>query len=162
MTPNNLIHIEFSDKTDFPPGIWKTREPDFCSWWRYTYPCLAIRDMKLGFWSGYVGVPKEHPAYGKDLPKLLEEKWFLQMEMPHEGICLSGKLSKYKKYSEGYWFLGWATLSTTDLLPLMPEKLETDKNKVVEIKTYKDIHFVRRETNLLAKELFAVAQTNDK
>jgi hypothetical protein len=152
---SNLITIEFADKTNYPEGVWKKTEPDLCHWFRYTYPCLTLRDPTLGHWQGFVGIAEEHPLFGKNLPKLLEDKRFLQLQV-HEGIGFSGKMTKQKKYFEGYWVLGFATLGSSDFLPLWKEPPIEDKNKIVEIKTYKDIHFVRREVNDLARQLFAI------
>jgi len=156
---SNLITIEFGDKSTFPKGDW-CNEPDFCHWFRYDYPCLAIRDMTLGNWRGFVGITKTHPFYNKEAFDLLKEKSFLHISI-YEGISHIGKLpAKYKKYNPDHWFLGFSTLSSGDLLPLMVDKVETDKNKIVEIKTYKDLHFVRKETNDLAKQLFVVERDN--
>lgn len=34
------------------------------------FPCLARRNVHLGNWCGYVGVPKNHPAYGKSYSEI--------------------------------------------------------------------------------------------
>lgn len=47
-------------------GPWNN-EPDKAQWVDEAtgLDCLAVRNMGGGFWCGYVGVPKGHPAYGK-------------------------------------------------------------------------------------------------
>ena len=51
----------------WPSGEWDG-EPDKVQWPDAAtgLPCLAVRHPRRGNWCGYVGLPPEHPLYGKD------------------------------------------------------------------------------------------------
>jgi len=50
----------------WPSGPWD-RETDKVQWTDAStgLPCLAVRHWCRGNWCGYVGIPPEHPLYGK-------------------------------------------------------------------------------------------------
>jgi hypothetical protein len=150
---NNVIHIEFYNKDNFPPGKWHS-EPDLCYWER-EFPCLAIRDMKLGIWKGFVSVDESHPFYGKSIEELFKLPGILEVfGAVHGGLCGVGRLvlPKYKMFASDHWWLGIETSHGEDLFPLV--KLDTnDPNmaKMTSNQTYKDFRFIRRETNKLSK-----------
>lgn len=54
------------DKSGWPAGPWND-EPDKIQWPDAAtgLPCLAVRHPSLGHWCGYVGVPEDHPFFGK-------------------------------------------------------------------------------------------------
>lgn len=148
---NNLIFIEFYNKQNFPPGKWMS-EPDFVSW-EHKLPCLAIRDMSMGIWKGFVAVDVKHPYYGKSVEDLLKLPEGLDIfTAVYGGMSGAGRLpTKYKEFAKNYWWIGVEASHGADLMPLL--KLdEGDPNmaKMTSNQTYKDIHFIRRETNKLA------------
>lgn len=61
------IEYRTQDKSEWGPGPWQD-EPDKVQWLDpvTNYPCLIVRSQVSGSLCGYVGVPKEHPAYGLD------------------------------------------------------------------------------------------------
>ena len=163
---NNIIRLEFHDKSKFAKGPW-SNEPDLVGWYRYTYPCLAIRESVSGTWKGFVGLPKNHAAHGKTFEQLLECQWFLEMEV-YGGISYVGKLTTISKdYAPAQtWWLAFDTnLEGEDLSPIMLEKTEDGKRPKLGPFgpiTYKDLHFVRREVNDLARQLFNANQLKSK
>lgn len=148
---NNLIFIEFYNKRNFPPGKWMS-EPDFVSW-EHKLPCLAIRDMAMGIWKGFVAVDDKHSYYGKSVEDLLKMPDGLDIfSAVYGGMSGAGRLpAKYKEFAKNYWWIGVETSHGGDLMPLI--KLDdSDPNmaKMISNQTYKDLRFIRRETNKLA------------
>lgn len=143
---NNVIFIEFYNKKNFPVGKWNS-EPDLCAW-EQKLPCLALRDMSLGVWKGFVAVDEQHPFFEKKVEDLLSMPGTLDIfEAVYGGICVAGRLPpKYKEFAQNYWWIGIETTHGEDLMPLL--KLEASMPKVQQ--TYKDLLFIRRETNKLA------------
>lgn len=153
---NNVIFIEFYNKKNFPPGKW-LREPDLCSWEQYDLPCLAIRDMSMGVWKGFVGLSDDHPFFNKPITDLLKNQDVMDFFFAiHGGLCTSGRLPlKYKEFSKNFWWLGMEASHGTDLMPLLKLDIgaDVDVSKLFSGQTYKDLLFIRRETNKLAKHL---------
>ena len=60
------LEYRTADKSSWGQGPWQT-EPDKKQWQDIEtgYPCLIVRNNG-GALCGYVGVPKEHPAHGRD------------------------------------------------------------------------------------------------
>lgn len=149
---NNVIFIEFYNKQSFPPGQWM-REPDLC-FWEDVLPCLAIRDMTMGVWKGFVAIEDGHPFYGKSIDQIIQIPEAIDICLSvYGGISGAGKLpAKYKEFTKNYWWVGIETSHGGDLMPLL--KLDTsDPNmaRMISTQTYKDLRFIRREIHKLAK-----------
>lgn len=150
---DNIIFLEFYNKKNFPPGVW-LREPDFVKWKAYGLECVAIRDMTLGMWRGFVGVPSTHKAFSKKYEDIINEEWGLSLNV-HGGISLTGKLpTKYKDLNKDVWWIGFACTHGEDLMPLVKiDRSDPLMAQIVNMQSYKDIKFVRKEINILAKQL---------
>lgn len=151
---NNVIFIEFYNKESFPPGKWLT-EPDLCRW-HHQLPCLALRDMAMGIWKGFVSVDETHPFYGKSVDELMKIPEALEIFFSvYGGLSGTGRLpAKYKEHAKNFWWIGIETTHGGDLMPLIkPDVPEQDMNKMLSGQTYKDLRFIRRETNKLANLL---------
>lgn len=151
----NVIFIEFYDKKSFPPGKW-IHEPDLCSWEQYNLPCLALRDMSIGVWKGFVGVSEGHPFYNLNIDDLLKNSEAMEIFFSvYGGISGAGRLSsKYKEIAKNHWWIGIETTHGGDLMPLLRmDTSDPDMAKLLSGQTYKDLRFIRRETNRLAKYL---------
>jgi hypothetical protein len=148
---NNIVFIEFYSKQNFPPGKWMS-EPDLCVW-ENELPCLAIRDMSMGIWKGFVAINDKHPFYGKSVDDLLKTPEGMDVfTSVYGGLSGAGRLpAKYKEHAKNHWWIGIETSQGGDLMPLL--KLDTDPNmaKMTSHQTYKDLRFIRREVNKLAK-----------
>lgn len=149
---DNIIFIEFYNKDRFPYGKW-SNEPDICRWFHDGMPCLAIRDMSIGTWKGFVGVDSDHPFYSHPLDSLLNMSAAIEIFLSvHGGICTSGVLPpRYSEFSKNYWWLGIDTSHGGDLLPLI--KNDPGMASMVATQSYKDFKFIRLETNKLANQL---------
>lgn len=156
--PNNIVYIEFLDKKNFPPGDWMA-EPDYCEWDAYGFNCLVLRDMKLGMWRGFISLPIGHKFYGYTLTKILNQDWGLELEV-HGGLSIAGKLPiKYKELNKDKWWLGFECSKGEDLLPLVKfDKDDPIYQGIRDHQSYKGFHFVRKETNHLAKQLLRASR----
>lgn len=124
----------FRDRTKWEKGEWD-KEPDKVQWEDpdTKFPCLALRNL-IGNWCGYVGVPKDHPFYGKNYDECslkdspCEEDYcdhcsgsilnvhggitfnsFCNEGNPIEGIC--------HQDPEKVWWIGFDTAHCDDLSP---------------------------------------------
>jgi len=152
---SNVIFIEFFSKQGFPPGKW-LNEPDLC-YWEHKLPCLALRDMGMGIWKGFVAVDGYHPFYGKSVDELLKIPEAMEVFFTvYGGISATGRLPpKYKDYAKNLWWIGIETTHGGDLMPLLKLEVENqDMDKVLSGQTYKDLRFIRKETNKLANLLY--------
>lgn len=151
---NNVINIEFYNKQNFPPGKWLS-EPDLV-YWEHKLPCLALRDMGMGCWKGFVAVDGYHPYCNKPIDELIKIPNAMEIFFSvYGGLSGAGRLpAKYKEYAKNYWWIGIETSHGGDLQPLLKlEGTEADVAKMISGQTYKDLRFIRRETNKLANLL---------
>lgn len=153
---SNIIYIEFLDKTNFPVGEWKS-EPDICHWEYRGLSCLMLRDMKLGAWKGFVALKKGHVAFNKSIEQISGELWSDDVEV-YGGIVSAGKLpARYKEFNKDNWWIGFECMQGEDLLPLVKfDPTDPIFAGIRNHQTYKNIHYVRRETNQLAKQLIHI------
>jgi hypothetical protein len=70
-------------------------------------PITYLAGMEHGYANGYVGVPKEHPWYGKHYDEI-ESSYDISV---HGGLTFAGKL---KEDSEDYWYVGFDTAHYRD------------------------------------------------
>lgn len=152
---NNIIFLGFNDKSHFPEGKWKL-EPDFCKWTSFNLVCLVFRDMSLGIWKGWVGLPSNHLFFKKTVDKILDYDQVLDLFFSvHGGISKAGYLPyKYSNHSDDLWWIGIETCHSEDFMPLAELENKNDSAKQV----YKDFSFIRRETKKLAKFLSLIKE----
>ena len=151
---NNVINIEFYNKQNFPPGKWLS-EPDLV-YWEHKLPCLAIRDMGMGCWKGFVAIEEDHPFCNKPIDELIKGHDAMEIFFSvYGGLSGAGRLpAKYKEFAKNYWWIGIETSHGGDLMPLLKlEGTDADVAKMTSGQTYKDLRFIRQETNKLANLL---------
>lgn len=139
-------------------GPWQY-EPDKVSWVddKSGLDCLVVRGPG-GALCGYVGVPEDHPMYGRDYP---------DVEFPGEtpfpdvngGLTFAGPCSSTEEPSEGIchvplegrpdnvWWLGFDCQHAYDLAPATEDYWRTP------YKTYKTVGYVERDCERLAQQL---------
>lgn len=139
---DNIIHIEFYNKKNFPPGEWH-QEPDVSRWIAHGMQCIAIRDMTLGTWQGYVGVSDTHLFHEQYLQDILGMKEALDIFLHiHGGICHCGYL--FTGDDLDTWWIGMDAAQKGDLMPLA----QYPNTKT--FSTYRNFKFIRNEVNKLA------------
>jgi len=111
----------------------------------------------MGIWKGFVAVDGYHPFYGKSVDELLKIPEAMEVFFTvYGGISATGRLPpKYKDYAKNLWWIGIETTHGGDLMPLLKLEVENqDMDKVLSGQTYKDLRFIRKETNKLANLLY--------
>lgn len=155
---NNVIFLEWLNKKSFPPGDW-LKEPDLGHWESYNFSCLAVRDMSLGVWKGFVGVENTHPFYSKSIEDILKTDEAADIFFSvYGGICTAGPLiQRYKSYSRNLWWIGIETSHGADLMPLLKLDMQNpDIARSVSGQTYKNFPFIHKEINKLARYISKV------
>jgi hypothetical protein len=144
-----MIRIEywFVKKDSWPAGPWQS-EPDKIQWTdkETNLPCLIVRNG-YGALCGYVGVTKNHPAFGKDYDSVdvsvhggLTYSAFCQKGPESETICHIPEPGE----PDQVWWLGFDCAHSGDLSPAWESGLYG---------TYKPRQYVENEIADLAKQL---------
>jgi hypothetical protein len=154
------------DKSKWGAGPWQD-EPDRVDFIAFGFSCFARRHPQHGHWCGYVGVPREHPFYGKpygDVEGALEF---------HRGINYSALCDEAGDIchvpapgmpADVWWFGGdfghgfdlcpgidarWR--EAREAFPLIPELPGMPRD------TYRALPYVRQNIEHLAEQLAAIA-----
>lgn len=136
----NLRHSIYPDR-ELPPGEWLS-EPDKITWYFPKYHLMGMisRHKRLGHLCGYIGVPSNHPLYGKhydNAPGLVHGGWTYGAECA-DHICHN---SLPGEPDQVYWF-GFDCAHGDDLSPKIPFTYGT----------YKNIYYVAKEIVNVAPE----------
>jgi hypothetical protein len=129
------------DKSTWGDGPWQD-EPDKIQWIYNGLDCLAVRNLS-GVWCGYVGVPKEHPGFGK--------KYDDMYMSVHGGLTYSGHIRDTREdtLNADVWWIGFDCNHYDDYSPVMAIQMPGMFNNAM----YRDLAFVRAETERLADQL---------
>jgi hypothetical protein len=144
------------DKSDWGDGPWQT-EPDRVDFIAEGFACLMLRHDHHGHWCAYVGVPSDHPAYGKEYGDV--------------DVEFHGDLNYAKKCNdavchvpapgmpEDVWWLGGHFAHCWDYPPGLMTRL---KETLAELpgglrQIYRDQAYVRDQTLFLARQLREMA-----
>ena len=146
-------------------GPWKD-EPDKAQWVDKGtgLDALAVRSGK-GVWCGYVGVPPDHPWYGKSAEGLP----IAGVEVDYSDVCVEGGEDQPQVCHvpepgrpERVWWLGWHNAHAGDLVPGDAARVEVavSPGEYVELLavggpvwpygTYRTLEHVRRQVLLVA------------
>lgn len=119
-------------------------EPEFIEWKEKGYRCMISRNPKFGNYCGYVGIPTDHPWYGKDLDDAEIEK----IEV-YGGITYASDNHWRIKVAQGdsvVWWLGFDVVHWYDLT-----MYDVKNNFTPDGKTYKDFEFMQAEVKKLVR-----------
>lgn len=149
-------------KSDWGEGPWQN-EPDHVDFQHAGFPCILHRNT-MGAWCGYVGVPKDHPWHGKGYDDVeADAHGGLTYAEPCQGdICHVGEPD------DNRWWLGFDCNHGDDMAPEMDAAMRSwkvpglrdrpRKEWFGEPVTYKDLAYVRAETERLAEQAKAAAE----
>lgn len=141
------------DRSRYPNGPWDD-EPDKIQWPDEAtgLPCLIVR-APLSALCGYVGVPRNHPAY---------EMGYNEVEVDvHGGLSFASKCSEGEEEGtichvvepgepDDVWWLGFDCGHAFDLVP-------TAQHPSLRMKqTYRDVAYVTEQCRQLAAQLKAM------
>lgn len=157
---------KYPEPEGWPPGPWRI-EPDRVEFWHYDFPCLVIRNMSMGFFCGYVGVPPGHPLHGKGYSDTEENT------PSHGGLTYAGEGNAFilfqgtLKPAPSTWWLGFDCGHYMDLSPFhigmyMPGGLMHDKHPEIGMpsyyseQVYRDVEYVTSVVKELAEYCFGM------
>lgn len=164
----------FIDKSDWGhEGEW-LEEPDKCQWIDEDtkYPCLIVRNPNGGNLCGYAGVTEDHPWFGinyQDPAPGYEHhidciisvhgevnySSFCQDNDKEHGVCHIPEPGA----TDRVWWFGFDCAHCQDISPQYQYRFG-NWSKIEESRTYKNIEYVRKETESLAAQLYLVAHFN--
>jgi hypothetical protein len=149
------------DRTGWPPGPWDDEPEDRLAFQASGLDCLLLRSH-IGTWCGYVGVPPEHPLYGKDYDDVHEE---VDIRV-HGGLTYSAGLPYAAKGSlntaRQRWWLGFDTAHSWDLVPgLLKFDSALRSSSLFPSTTYRTLAWTRKETERLAQQISTPAKREE-
>jgi hypothetical protein len=137
-------------------GLWMT-EPDKVQWTDQTsgLPCLAKRDMLMGYWCGYVGVDESHPFF-KIPTQDLDDLLITHGDISYANTC-SGNICHVVEEGENdnVWWIGFDCFCGEDNNPLTIAIFPDERF----YGTYKSLEFVKAQCASLAIQLIAIRYT---
>lgn len=119
------------------------KEPNRMDWEYCGFKCLILRSPEMKHLCGYVGLPKWHPYYKKEYNDVDVEV--------HGGLTFSREGSG-DKWEKDYWWIGFDCAHIGDLVPEM-EKISRQLNFPKGYETYRNIDYVRNETERLVEQI---------
>lgn len=150
------------DKSEWPAGPWHD-EPDRIEWEHAGRPCLMVRHPRSGHWCGYAAVDPGHPLHGQDYNDVPYEDADGNSIHPHGGLTYASECSghichvpKPGQPDAVFWF-GFDCAHSGDVSPghLKWEHENGFDHRAYE--TYKEVPYVKAETERLAEQLVALA-----
>ena len=160
---SEAIEMPAIDKSTWGPGPWQD-EPDRVDFVHAGFACFALRRDRMGYWCGYCGVPREHPAYGKryyDVPIDVDVHGGLTCaracDAPICHVPVPGMPADV-------WWLGFDCAHAGDLAPGMEADLRSisigrGARRNIFRDVYRDLPYVRREIERLAEQLSAMVRS---
>lgn len=135
------------------PGPWEG-EPNRVEFEHAGFPCILHRGGG-GAWCGYAGVPPGHPCHGKgyeDVPDVSVHGGLTYAEPCQGHICHVPKPGE----PDNVWWFGWDASHAGDL---RPADRELHRKLVLHgyHDVYRDLAYVRQETESLAEQLRKLA-----
>ena len=142
------------DKSRWGVGEWNN-EPDRDQWVHAGFACLIVRNGS-GSWCGYVGVPSDHPDYGKDYDEVDAE---VHGGLTYASAC-AGNICHVPAAGmpDDVWWLGFDTAHGGDVVPFVAGFAATHLAFPDLGGTYKNLSYIKAETNRLAEQLAEAPQ----
>lgn len=130
------------DRANWGPGPWDN-EPDRLEWRHNGTPCLMVRN-RFGVWCGYAAVPPGHPLYG--VPYQALSRIEVHGQLTYSDMC-QGDVCHVPAPGEpdDVWWLGFDCGHVFDRMPVLEDYGSWG--------TYRDLEYVKRETEALADQI---------
>lgn len=142
------------DRSEWKQGPWDN-EPDKIQWPDEAtgLPCLIVRNDFVGALCGYVGVPQDHPAFGKQYDTL---DVHVHGGLTFANSCAHGDEAENICHvpgageSDNVWWFGFDCAHLYDAVPSarMPSFADHD--------IYRDVAYVTAQCEVLAAQLKAM------
>jgi len=78
----------------------------------------ALRRSHLGFWCGYVGIPRLHPYYGMKIGELNKNNLTIHGGISYASHILDGGF--FERTFKWRWWIGFDCGHSWDVIPAMP------------------------------------------
>ena len=132
-------------------------EPDREEFEHAGLKCLIQRSPSVGVLCGYVGIPPEHPLYGKGFIRT----GINEVLDVHGGITFA-EAGDGDRWSEGLWWIGFDCAHEGDLIPTFDvlftlSHLLCEGHYEVDGEVYRNIDYVREQTKKLAEQLHSLS-----
>lgn len=145
-------------KMTVPKGPWTT-EPNRINFKSHGLDCMLVRHSRSLHWCGYVGVPASHPDFGKD--------WGDVAYRVHGGITYAKACQHHICHitddpEDKTWWFGFDCAHAGDLSPTSIKwneewakkwEAEHGRKPIGCNDSYRDVAYVKRETQRLAKQV---------
>lgn len=148
MTKKELVEIMRKEGDVF---LWKDKD----------FICIAYRNGVIGHWCGYVGITKEHPAFGKKYWITSEsENGLTKVEEAINDVRVHGGLTfastHYIWEIDERWFFGFDCAHCDDIV-IYPN---TPDDEIVGLydREYRTLDYVKKEIKLLAEQLRTISE----
>ena len=159
------------DKSDWGEGPWQT-EHDRVDFVSHGFAAFIRRHERHGYWCGYVGVPREHPLYGKHWRDACDDF------QAHRGVNYSAKCRPPVCHvpppgmPDDVWWFGFDCGHMFDLAPgaeaMVREMMRESTSppmpqkppELAAMEVYRTESYAMRETKKLAAQLQLAAITN--
>ena len=138
------------DKSNWQKGLGWENEADRVDFIHAGFSCLILRNHS-GNWCGYVGVPKEHPAYDMDM-------YDIPVDV-HGGVTYKERCAGHICHvpqpgmPDDVMWIGFDTAHAWDVSPGRPHELRFNNPNGEPGVTYKNQAYVTQETKQLAEQL---------
>jgi hypothetical protein len=154
-------------KSEWGPGDWQN-EPDRVDFVHAGLACLLLRHFNHGYWCGYVGIPPEHPLYGKlwtETPEIRDLD--VHMGVNYSAAC-EGEIchTPAPGMPHQVWWLGADFGHAFDRAPGSDAnfrellRCRAGDDSIIEQRheweTYRNVAYVRHEIEKLARQLAAL------
>lgn len=151
--PGSVVFPRTSDEDmkryGWSPGPWDT-EPDRIYFFDADtgYDCAISRNSEIGNLCGYVGVPEEHPLFGKKSDDIQDNcDIVIHGGVGYADSSVDDEARPIPTHSREVWWIGFACNELRDLTP------RDSINLPGRVRTYKNIKFVRLQIQCLAVQL---------
>lgn len=149
------------DRTGWPAGEWDNEPKDRIDFIHAGFACLMLRG-NMGNWCGYTGLPEYHPLYGKDYNSI--DGVEVHGGLTYADEC-NGRICHVAEpgMPEKVWWLGFDCAHCGDAVPgllryQIPARIRLGVEQNYELgDTYKNIAYVKAETERLAEQLREMA-----
>ena len=122
--------------------------PDEVEFEAHGFKCVLIREKQGRHWCGYVGIPDTHPHHHKD---------YMDIDYDvHGGLTYGDGDLYHQDNPDGLWWFGFDCAHLGDLTPGFGSSVFTGT------RVYRDVNYVKRETEELAAQFAKTQESTDK
>ncbi len=147
-----------TDRTGWPAGPWDS-EPDRLDFVHAGFACL-VRRGPMGAWCGYVGVPEQHPAFGKDYDDEVVDQIQVHGGLTYAAAC-HGEICHVPQpgMPDNVWWLGFDCWHCDDIVPGMLALGASHGRRLwpFPMGIYRNLAYVKHQTEQLAEQLTATS-----